>query len=32
MPCAVAGDAPQWMHAVANASLPTYDDKTDAVL
>ena len=25
-------DAPQWMHAVANARLPTYDDKTNAVL
>jgi len=32
MPCAVAGDAPQWLHAAANASLPAYDDKTDAVL
>lgn len=30
-PC-LAGDAPQWMHAHANASLPTYDEKTDAVL
>jgi predicted transglutaminase-like cysteine proteinase len=30
-PC-VAGDAPQWMHAQANVSLPSYDDKTDAVL
>ena len=28
----VAGDAPQWMHAQANVSLPSYDDKTDAVL
>ena len=26
------GDAPQWMHAQANATLPTYDEKTDAVL
>src|SRR5437667_12378213 len=31
-PLAVAGDAPQWMHALVNAPLPTYDDKTDAVL
>jgi hypothetical protein len=29
---AVAGDAPQWMHAVANAPLPAHDEKTDAVL
>jgi len=27
-----AGDAPQWMHAVANASLPAQDEKTNAVL
>jgi uncharacterized protein DUF3857/transglutaminase superfamily protein len=27
-----AGDAPQWMHAVTNAPLPTHDEKTDAVL
>jgi len=27
-----AGDAPQWMHAVANAPLPDHDEKTDAVL
>lgn len=27
-----AGDAPQWMHAVANAQLPAHDEKTDAVL
>jgi hypothetical protein len=26
------GDAPQWMHAAANAPLPAYDEKTDAVL
>lgn len=26
------GDAPGWMHAAASASLPKYDDKTDAVL
>src|ERR1700758_227486 len=29
---AVAGEAPQWMHALVNASLPSHDDKTDAVL
>lgn len=28
----LAADAPQWMHAVANAPLPAHDDKTDAVL
>lgn len=27
-----ASDAPQWMHAVANAPLPAHDEKTDAVL
>jgi len=27
-----AGDAPAWMHALANAPLPAYDEKTDAVL
>ncbi|MGB8579811.1 MAG: DUF3857 and transglutaminase domain-containing protein [Candidatus Sulfotelmatobacter sp.] len=27
-----AGDAPQWMHALVNAPLPAYDEKTDAVL
>ena len=33
VPYAVAGgDAPQWMHAQAAAALPSYDDKTDAVL
>ncbi|MGD0568702.1 MAG: DUF3857 and transglutaminase domain-containing protein [Candidatus Sulfotelmatobacter sp.] len=32
-PQAVAGsDAPQWMHALVNAPLPSYDEKTDAVL
>ncbi|MGC1648456.1 MAG: DUF3857 and transglutaminase domain-containing protein, partial [Candidatus Sulfotelmatobacter sp.] len=32
-PLAVAsGDAPQWMHALLNVQLPSYDDKTDAVL
>ena len=29
---ALAGDAPQWMHALVSAPLPTYDEKTDAVL
>jgi Domain of Unknown Function with PDB structure (DUF3857)/Transglutaminase-like superfamily len=29
---AVAADAPQWMHAVANTPLPDHDEKTDAVL
>src|SRR6267142_2694308 len=27
-----SGDAPQWMHALVGAPLPTYDEKTDAVL
>lgn len=27
-----AGDAPGWMHAVANAPLPAHDEKTDAIL
>src|ERR1700729_1574860 len=32
-PQALAGsDAPQWMHALVNAPLPSYDEKTDAVL
>jgi Domain of Unknown Function with PDB structure (DUF3857)/Transglutaminase-like superfamily len=26
------GDAPQWMHALANAPLPAHDEKTDVVL
>jgi Domain of Unknown Function with PDB structure (DUF3857)/Transglutaminase-like superfamily len=26
------GDAPQWMHAVANVPLPAHDEKTNAVL
>ena len=26
------GDAPPWMHALVSAPLPTYDEKTDAVL
>src|SRR5215469_14632453 len=29
---AEAGDAPQWMHALANVPLPAHDEKTDAVL
>jgi predicted transglutaminase-like cysteine proteinase len=29
---AFAGDAPAWMHALVNAPLPAYDEKTDAVL
>lgn len=29
---ALAGDAPQWMHAVASVPLPPHDEKTDAVL
>ena len=33
VPNAMAGgDAPQWMHALVNAPLPSYDEKTDAVL
>src|SRR5205807_9459785 len=33
VPHAVAGgDAPAWMHAQVNATLPSYDEKTDAVL
>ena len=31
-PHSSAGDAPAWMHAVANAQLPTYDEKTEAVV
>jgi hypothetical protein len=33
-PPAIAGgpEAPQWMHALVNAPLPAYDEKTDAVL
>ena len=31
-PRALAGDAPPWMHALVNAPLPHYDEKTDAVL
>jgi uncharacterized protein DUF3857/transglutaminase superfamily protein len=29
---AAGGDAPAWMHGLANAPLPSYDEKTDAVL
>ena len=29
---AAGGDAPQWLHALVNAPLPSYDEKTDAVL
>jgi hypothetical protein len=29
---AAAGDAPQWMHALVGVTLPSYDEKTDAVL
>jgi len=29
---ALAGDAPQWMHALVNAPLPSHDEKTTAVL
>src|SRR6202040_99338 len=32
IPKALAGDAPGWMHAAANAPLPAHDEKTDAVL
>ena len=28
VPCAAGGDAPQWMHALVNAPLPAYDEKT----
>jgi hypothetical protein len=31
-PQVLAADAPPWMHALVNAPLPTYDEKTDAVL
>ena len=30
-PHALAGDAPQWMHALVNVPLPAHDEKTDAV-
>jgi hypothetical protein len=29
---AAGGDAPPWMHALVNAPLPSYDERTDAVL
>ncbi len=29
---AASGDAPQWMHVLVGATLPSYDDKTNAVL
>jgi len=29
---ALAGDAPQWMHARVSTPLPAFDDKTDAVM
>ena len=29
---AAGGEAPQWMHSLAGAPLPAYDEKTDAVL
>src|SRR5438309_345298 len=29
---AKAGDAPQWMHSLTSASLPSYDEKTNAVV
>jgi hypothetical protein len=32
VPAARCGDAPQWMHAVANAAIPEHDEKTNAVL
>src|SRR6267378_410731 len=32
LPAMASGDAPQWMHALVGLPLPTYDEKTDAVL
>ncbi|HEY6301952.1 MAG TPA: DUF3857 and transglutaminase domain-containing protein [Terriglobales bacterium] len=32
VPRAAAGDAPQWMHALVGVTLPSYDDKTVAVV
>ena len=32
LPVARGADAPQWMHAAANAPLPAHDEKTNAVL
>jgi Domain of Unknown Function with PDB structure (DUF3857)/Transglutaminase-like superfamily len=31
-PRAAAGDAPPWMHALVGTTMPSYDEKTDAVL
>lgn len=31
-PAQASGDAPQWMHALVGVTLPSYDEKTDAVL
>src|ERR1700728_1508571 len=31
-PAVAGGDAPAWMHALVNAPLPAYDEKTEAVL
>ena len=31
-PASIAGDAPGWMHSVANGPLPPHDEKTDAIL
>ena len=31
-PRAAASEAPQWMRALVGATLPSYDEKTDAVL
>ena len=31
-PAYAGGDAPPWMHALVGTSLPSYDEKTDAVL
>ena len=31
-PAWASGDAPQWMHTLVGATLPAYDEKTDAVL
>jgi hypothetical protein len=30
--CSASDNAPQWMHTAASATLPSYDEKTDAVL
>src|SRR3979490_2398980 len=32
LPAMASSDAPQWMHALVGVPLPTYDEKTDAVL